>query len=60
MVHPITMVDRVSFVSFEILLHNNNNNNMLIVQYPMQFRGPPGNISNPCSAPFGAGEWWFN
>ena len=25
--------------------------NMLIVQYPMQFSGPPGSISNPYSAP---------
>ena len=23
--------------------HNNNNNSMLIVQYPMQFSGPPRN-----------------
>ena len=29
-------------------LHNNNNS-MLIVQYPVQFSGPPRNISNPCS-----------
>ena len=34
--------------------------NMLIVHYPMQFSGPPRNISNPCSAPLCAGEWWFN
>ena len=33
--------------------------NMFIVQYPMQFRGPPRNVSNLCSAPFYAGEWWF-
>ena len=24
------------------------NNSMLIVQYPVQFSGPPRNISNPC------------
>ena len=42
------------------LVFINNNNNMLIVQYPMQFSGPPRNISNPCSAPLCAGEWWFN
>ena len=40
--------------------NNDNNNNMLIVQYPMQFSGPPRNISNPCSAPLCAGELWFN
>ena len=35
--------------------------NMLIVQYPMQYCGPPRNISkNPCTAPLCAGEWWFN
>ena len=31
-----------------VLIHNNNN--MPIVQYPMQFSGPPRNISDPCSA----------
>ena len=39
---------------------NNNNNNMVIDQYRIQFSGPPRDISNPCSAPLNAGEWWFN
>ena len=43
-----------------IYSNNNTNTNMLIVQYPMQFSGPPRNMSNPCSAPLCAGEWWFN
>ena len=56
-----------SFRTFRVLeeyilfvSNNNNNNDMLIVQYPMLFSGPPGNISNPCPAPLCIGEWWFN
>ena len=33
---------------------------MLIVQYPMQFNRLLRNISNPCSAPLCADEWWLN
>ena len=35
---------------------NNNNDNVLKVQYPMQFNGPPRNITNPCSAPLFASQ----
>ena len=37
-------VSALDLIIIPLLIH------LLVIQYPMQFNGPPRNISNPCSA----------